>query len=131
MPAAPVPTSAAAIRGRLVDTLRWDLSPGPADADLARERLKYNPSRWYLSGFLAPALDGIPEGTESLEDEGDPLLSDEFLARFLALNAGSPPRHCLEDDEEGGHRGRGGPDDANINTRNQYPRLPRTQITGV
>ena len=78
MPAAPAPTSAAAIRGRLVDTLRRDLiGPGPEDADLARERLKNNPSRWYLAGFLAPALDGIAEGTESVEDEGDPLLSDE------------------------------------------------------
>src|SRR6202795_4104890 len=78
MPASPVPTSATAIRGRLVDTLRRDLiGPAPADADLARERLKDNPSRWYLAGFLAPALDGIPEGTESVEDEGDPLLTDE------------------------------------------------------
>jgi hypothetical protein len=80
MPAGPVPTSAAVIRGRLVDTLRRDLiGPGPGieDADLARERLRDNPSRWYLAGFLAPAFDGIPEGTESLEDEGDPLLSDE------------------------------------------------------
>ena len=78
MPAAPATTSAAAIRGRLVDTLRRDLiGPGPDDADLARERLKNNPSRWYLAGFLAPALDGMPEGTESLEDEGDPLFSDE------------------------------------------------------
>jgi hypothetical protein len=78
MPAPPVPTSAVSIRGRLVDTLRRDLiGPGPGDADLAGERLKENPSRWYLAGFLAPALDGIPEGTESLDDEGDPLLSDE------------------------------------------------------
>jgi hypothetical protein len=78
MPAASGPTSAAAIRGRLVDTLRRDLiGPLPRDIDLAGERLKENPSRWYLAGFLAPALDGIPEGTESLDDEGDPLLSDE------------------------------------------------------
>jgi hypothetical protein len=78
MSAAPVPTSAVAIRGRLVDTLRRDLiGPGPGDADLAHERLRNNPSRWYLAGFLAPALDGISEGTEGVEDEGDPLLSDE------------------------------------------------------
>jgi hypothetical protein len=70
--------SSVAIRARLVDTLRRDLiGPGPADADLARERLRNNPSRWYLAGFLAPMLEGIPEGTESLEDEGDPLLTDE------------------------------------------------------
>ena len=78
MPATSAPTSAAAIRSRLVDTLRRDLiGPGPQDADLAHERLKNNPSRWYLAGFLAPALDGIAEGTESVEDEGDPLLTDE------------------------------------------------------
>ena len=73
-----MPRGEVAIRGRLVETLRRDLvGPGPEDADLADERLKDNPSRWYLAGFLAPALDGIPEGTESLDDEGDPLLSDE------------------------------------------------------
>jgi hypothetical protein len=78
MPAASTLTSAATIRSRLVDTLRRDLiGPGPQDADLAHERLKNNPSRWYLAGFLAPALDGIAEGTESVEDEGDPLLTDE------------------------------------------------------
>ena len=38
MPPAPGPTSATAIRGRLVDTLRRDLiGPGPDDADLANE----------------------------------------------------------------------------------------------
>jgi hypothetical protein len=78
MPATSAPTSAAAIRRRVVDTLRRDLiGPGPQDADLTHERLKNNPSRWYLAGFLAPALDGIAEGTESVEDEGDPLLTDE------------------------------------------------------
>jgi hypothetical protein len=78
MPAASAPTSAVTIRSQLVDKLRRDLiGPGPQDADLAHERLKNNPSRWYLAGFLAPALDAIAEGTESIEDEGDPLLTDE------------------------------------------------------
>jgi hypothetical protein len=78
MPAPPNPSGAAAIRGQLVDTLRRDLiGPGPDDADIARERLKNNPSRWYLTGFLAPALDGASEGTEGIEDEGDPLFSEE------------------------------------------------------
>jgi hypothetical protein len=78
MPATPVVTSATTIRSRLVETLRRDLiGPGPDDADLAHERLRNNPSRWYLAGFLAPALDGISEGMENVEDEGDPLLSDE------------------------------------------------------
>jgi hypothetical protein len=62
MSAVDVLTSAAAIRSRLVDTLRRDLiGPGPKDADLGHERLKNNPSRWYLAGFIAPALEGIPE----------------------------------------------------------------------
>src|SRR6266446_6476562 len=78
MPSAHARRSPVAIRSRLVDTLRRDLiGPGPNDSDLAHERLKSNPSRWYLAGFLAPALDGISEGAESLEDEGDPVLSDE------------------------------------------------------
>ena len=44
------------IRSAIVDVFRRDLvGPGPQDADLARERLNENPSRWYLTGFLAPA----------------------------------------------------------------------------
>jgi len=78
MPSAFRSRSAVAIRSRLVDTLRRDLiGPDPDDADLAQERLKNNPSRWYLAGFLAPALDGIAEGAESVDDEGDPLLPEE------------------------------------------------------
>jgi hypothetical protein len=60
MPTASAPISPAAIRDRLVDTLRRDLiGPGPSDADLAHERLKDNPSRWYLAGFIAPALEAF------------------------------------------------------------------------
>jgi hypothetical protein len=78
MPSAPAPTSAVAIRSGLVGTLRRDLiGPGPGDDDLVHERLKNNPSRWYLAGFLAPALDHIADGAESLEDEGDPHFSEE------------------------------------------------------
>jgi hypothetical protein len=75
----PAPTSAVVVRARLVDTLRRDLvGPGPQDADLAKERLKDNPSRWYLAGFLAPALDGVADkGTDILEDEGDPLVGND------------------------------------------------------
>jgi hypothetical protein len=99
MSAAPIPTSAAAIRGRLVDTLRRDLiGPGPADADLSRERLRDNPSRWYLAGFLAPALDGIPEGTESVEDEGDPLLTDEASDPETGTGGGRAADDAPEDE---------------------------------
>jgi hypothetical protein len=77
--ASPSPlTSTVVIRGRLVDALRRDLiGPRPEDADIARELLKNNPSRWYLAGFLAPALEDIQDGVENIEDEGDPHFSDE------------------------------------------------------
>lgn len=69
-------TDATAVRTRLVDTLRRDLiGPGPEDGDLARELLKENPSRWYLTGFLAPSLDSGAE--EEVEDEGDPTVGDD------------------------------------------------------
>jgi hypothetical protein len=67
-------TRSVEIRADLVDALRRDLvGPGPQDADLATERLNdvSPPSRWYLTGFLAPAgnpltLSGAQEGEESL-----------------------------------------------------------------
>lgn len=76
----PVPESAAAVRGRLVDVLRRDLvGPAPDDTDLAREVLKENPSRWYLTGFLAPSPDGAATAEEPdvLGEEGDPLFGDD------------------------------------------------------
>lgn len=74
--------SATAVRARLVDALRRDLiGPGPRDADLAQEKLKENPSRWYLAGFLAPAPDtagaAAAEAAEGLDDEGDPLVGED------------------------------------------------------
>lgn len=68
---------ATAVRRRIVDLLRRDLigpAPSPEDADLAQEVLSENPSRWYLTGFLAPALDGEDEG---LGEEGDPATADD------------------------------------------------------
>jgi hypothetical protein len=50
------------IRSSIVEKFRRDLvGPGPQDADLARERLNENPSRWYLTGFLAPADDPVAQ----------------------------------------------------------------------
>lgn len=75
-PTAALAKDATAVRTRLVDTLRRDLiGPGPEDADLARELLTENPSRWYLTGYLAPSLDG--EAEEEVEDEGDPAVGDD------------------------------------------------------
>src|SRR6266404_2008589 len=75
---AAIATSANAIRGRLVDVLRRDLiGPDPSDVDLDTERLKDNPSRWYLAGFLAPAPDGAGEEAAGTEDVGDPLFGED------------------------------------------------------
>ena len=51
--------------------------PAPQDADLARERLNENPSRWYLTGFLAPADDPLAQkGARGAED--DPSTQEEM-----------------------------------------------------
>src|SRR5258708_6581611 len=75
------PADAKLIRRRLVDVLRRDLiGPDPSDIDLLSERLTDNPSRWYLAGFLAPALDGAGEEADGTEDVGDPLFGDDESA---------------------------------------------------
>ena len=65
------------VRSSIVNTFRRDLvGPGPQDADLARERLSDNPSRWYLTGFLAPAQDPLAQdGPQASED--DPSVPEE------------------------------------------------------
>ncbi|MGA7329278.1 MAG: DISARM system helicase DrmA [Rhodomicrobium sp.] len=55
------------VRTRLVDILRRDLvGPAPHDTDIERERLDTEPSRWYLTGFIAPGVDA-PEATAEEE----------------------------------------------------------------
>jgi len=70
-------TRSVEVRERLISTFRRDLvGPHPEkDSDLAHERLSENPSRWYLTGFLAPR-DG-PTGLESKE-EPDPAAQEEM-----------------------------------------------------
>lgn len=65
-------TSSTDVRGRLIDVFRRDLvGPHPGkDPDLARERINENPSRWYLSGFLAPADD--PLTLDDATEDSDP-----------------------------------------------------------
>src|SRR5882762_10149008 len=70
-------TSSVDIRADIVNVFRRDLiGPGAQDADLASERLNESPSRWYLTGFLAPAED--PLGLEGVDDEGDPSAQEEM-----------------------------------------------------
>ncbi len=70
-------TSSVDIRAEIVDLFRRDLiGPGPRDTDLATERLNESPSRWYLTGFLAPAED--PLGLEGEDDDDDPSAQEEM-----------------------------------------------------
>src|SRR6202035_2321468 len=71
-----MPASSIEIRSHIVDRFRRDLvGPTPQDADLARERLNENPSRWYLTGFLAPADEPTPSGGS---EEDDPSAQEEM-----------------------------------------------------
>jgi hypothetical protein len=66
--------SSPTVRDEIISTFRRDLvGPGPQDADLAAERLREAPSRWYLTGFLAPEDLQRPGGA----DEDDPALQEE------------------------------------------------------
>lgn len=65
-------TTSTEVRASLVDALRRDLvGPGALDTDLARERLSENPSRWYLTGFLAPAEDAPEDDDPAFQEEMD------------------------------------------------------------
>ncbi len=63
-------------RARIVNAFRRDLvgpTPYPEDADLAAERLNEQPSRWYLTGFLAPAEDELAlDGVDEADEDGEP-----------------------------------------------------------
>ena len=72
-----VMTNSVDIRAHIVDVFRRDLiGPGAQDADLANERLNESPSRWYLTGFLAPAEDAL--GLDGRDDESDPSAQEEM-----------------------------------------------------
>src|SRR5712691_7786302 len=65
-------TNSVEVRARLVDILRRDLvGPGPQDDDLARERLSENPSRWYLTGFIAPKEDEVEVDDPAVQEEDE------------------------------------------------------------
>jgi hypothetical protein len=71
-------TTSVEIRTKLVDSFRRDLvGPHPGkDADLARERLNESPSRWYLTGFLAPTDD--PLSLKGVAADVDPSIQEEM-----------------------------------------------------
>ena len=71
------PTNSVSVRRYLCDALRIDLvGPRPGDAALQHERLPQAPSRWYLTGFLAPG--DAPEeqlaqdSEEALDEPAEP-----------------------------------------------------------
>tara|TARA_R110000868_G_scaffold11516_7_gene56436 strand:+ start:34243 stop:37758 length:3516 start_codon:yes stop_codon:yes gene_type:complete len=82
----------------MVDLFRRDLvGPGPSDTDLERERLNESPSRWYLSGFLAPtdaphSLDGTDE------DDDDPAFQEEM--ELEAESSDPDPDSATANDDE-------------------------------
>jgi hypothetical protein len=81
-------TRAVEVRARLVDILRRDLvGPGPQDEDLARERLSENPSRWYLTGFIAPKEDE-PEADDPAVQEEDEREAEQELGSGAGGAAG-------------------------------------------
>lgn len=89
-------TRSVEVRARLVDILRRDLvGPGPQDEDLARERLSENPSRWYLTGFIAPKEDEAhaddPAMQEEDEREAEQELGQAPAARLGMTSPASPP----------------------------------------
>ena len=67
----------ASVRDSLIEALRLDLiGPRTGDEALQHERLPYAPSRWYLTGFLAPtgALDAqrAQDAEEELDEPAEP-----------------------------------------------------------
>ena len=70
-------TDSASVRDYLIEALRLDLiGPRPGDAALESERLPHAPSRWYLTGFLAPTeapdAQRAPDAEEELDEPAEP-----------------------------------------------------------
>ncbi len=64
--------ASAEVRDRLIDALRLDLiGPRPEDEALQNERLRHAPSRWYLTGFLAPTSAPNTQRAQDTEEELD------------------------------------------------------------
>jgi hypothetical protein len=71
------PVTSLQVRSQLVDKFRRDLvGPALRDIDLATERLNESPSRWYLTGFLAPSQDAFAQ--DARESEEDPSSQEEM-----------------------------------------------------
>ena len=83
------PTDSVSVRRYLCDALRIDLvGPRPGDAALQHERLPQAPSRWYLTGFLAPG--DAPE--EQLAQDSEEALDEPAESLHGGDDAGTPDR---------------------------------------
>ena len=72
MSLAPTGNDSAAVRDYLIEALRLDLiGPQAEDEALQHERLHYAPSRWYLTGFLAPTSAPDAQRAQDAEEELD------------------------------------------------------------
>ena len=66
------PQDSASVRDYLIEALRLDLiGPRAEDDTLRSERLPYAPSRWYLTGFLAPTDAPDAQRAQDAEEELD------------------------------------------------------------
>ena len=83
------PADSVSVRRYLCDALRIDLvGPRPGDAALQHERLPQAPSRWYLTGFLAPG--DAPE--EQLAQDSEEALDEPAEPPHGGDDAGTPDR---------------------------------------
>lgn len=83
-------TTSAEIRATLVNALNLDLvGPTPTDTDHLEETLRQAPSKWYLTGFLAPF--GAPPDLRS-DDDTDDDLPEEVTASDSGEDSRSPDK---------------------------------------
>ncbi|MCX4239767.1 DISARM system helicase DrmA [Paraliomyxa miuraensis] len=84
-------TTSATVRASLVDALRLDLvGPDPTDpahAPHATEQLSQSPTKWYLTGFLAPRGAKLDDRTD---DEPDEQLDEHEKHKTLGADENSP-----------------------------------------
>ena len=80
---APIVTSSEEVRERLIEALRLDLVGPSPEHSLASEALPTAPSRWYLTGFLAPR-EGSAESSQDVDQD------DELEAAENDTEEGTP-----------------------------------------
>ena len=86
-----------AVRETILTKLRRDLigpNPGPEDADLAEEILPEEPSKWYLTGWIAPTQDG----TAPLDEDDVDAPAEETLAGLEAPSTAPDAPHSAATD---------------------------------